>query len=162
MICELCSKKNATVHLTEIIQNQKKELHLCDVCARQQGVVHKPMTIHDLLGKLVAPKGSKESAKFEALTCDQCGLTYGEFRAKGRFGCSHDVDAFDEGLVPLLEKIHGSSRHTGRAPGRPSESVKIQEELAKLRRQLDEMKRKEDYEACAQIRDRISELESRS
>ena len=41
MICELCSKKNATVHLTEIVESQQKEVHLCQSCAHQQGLVQK-------------------------------------------------------------------------------------------------------------------------
>lgn len=162
MICELCSKKTATVHLTEIIKNQKKELHLCESCARRQGLVHKvTITINDLLNKLVVPKGTKESKKFEGLTCPQCGLSYGEFRSKGRFGCPHDVQAFDEGLAPLLEKIHGSSSHVGRVPGQASESVKLQENLSQLRRDLESMKKDENYEACAELRDKINELESK-
>lgn len=162
MRCELCNKKNATVHLTEIVQSQKKELHLCDVCARKQGIVQKiTASPFELLSKLAAPKQSKEGKQFAALTCDQCGLTYEEFRSRGRFGCSNDVKAFEPGLLPLLEKIHGATRHTGRVPGQASESVKIQEQLASLRRDLQESKRAEDYERCAQIRDQISELEEK-
>jgi protein arginine kinase activator len=162
MICELCKKKNATVHLTEAIKDQMKELHLCEVCARQQGLVHKfTLTINDLLQKLVPPKGPQESKKFEGLACPQCGLTYAEFRARGRFGCPHDVVAFEEGLEPLLEKIHGATRHVGRIPGQSSESVKLQERLAKLRRDLEEMKKQENYERCAELRDQINTLEEK-
>ena len=36
MQCDLCHKSNATVHLTEIIDEQMTELHLCDECARKE------------------------------------------------------------------------------------------------------------------------------
>ena len=37
MTCDICHKIEATVHLTEIIDNQITELHLCEECARQKG-----------------------------------------------------------------------------------------------------------------------------
>jgi len=30
MLCNICNKNQATVHLTEIVDNQMTELHLCD------------------------------------------------------------------------------------------------------------------------------------
>lgn len=162
MICELCSKKEATVHLTEIVNNAQKNLHLCKNCAQSQGLVHKPnITLNDLLNKLVQPKGTVEAKKFEALVCEECGLTYGEFRNRGRFGCPNDVVAFEKGLEPLLEKIHQATRHTGRAPGASTESVQMQERLARLRHDLDQMKKQENYERCAELRDEITTLEEK-
>jgi protein arginine kinase activator len=162
VICELCNKKNATVHLTEVQNNTKTELHLCDTCARQKGLVQKfNMTLNDLLNKLVQPKETPETKKYEGLVCDRCGMTYAEFRQRGRFGCPHDAVAFEKGLEPLLEKIHGATRHTGRVPGTSSESVKLQEQLMRLRRDLEEMKKQENYERCAELRDQISTLEEK-
>ncbi|GAI49395.1 unnamed protein product, partial [marine sediment metagenome] len=37
MSCDICHKNEASVHLTEIIDNQITELHLCEECARQKG-----------------------------------------------------------------------------------------------------------------------------
>ena len=41
MICQRCKKQPATVHLTEILQNEKRERHLCEDCAREEGVAVK-------------------------------------------------------------------------------------------------------------------------
>ena len=38
MKCQLCPKP-ATVHLTEILDGQKKELHLCQGCAESQQLI---------------------------------------------------------------------------------------------------------------------------
>ena len=38
MQCDVCSKKKATVHLTEIVDDQMSEMHLCEECARQKSV----------------------------------------------------------------------------------------------------------------------------
>ena len=37
MQCDICGKKEATVHLTEIINEQITKLHLCEECAKQKG-----------------------------------------------------------------------------------------------------------------------------
>jgi hypothetical protein len=37
MTCDLCSKNEATVHLSEVINDQTRELHLCEACAREKG-----------------------------------------------------------------------------------------------------------------------------
>ena len=39
IVCESCQEKLATVHLTEIVQKAKRELHLCEACAQERGVV---------------------------------------------------------------------------------------------------------------------------
>ena len=36
MLCDICGKKPATVHLTEIINGKVKEVHLCEECARKK------------------------------------------------------------------------------------------------------------------------------
>jgi protein arginine kinase activator len=47
------------------------------------------------------------------IVCPECGMTYQEFRIKGRFGCVKCYDAFESGLSPLLEKVHGATEHVG-------------------------------------------------
>ena len=36
MLCDVCHAKEATVHLTEIINNKITKLHLCEQCAREK------------------------------------------------------------------------------------------------------------------------------
>ena len=48
MKCESCNKKLATVHLTEIIENEKKERHFCEDCA-QNVTNHFPKAPHRLI-----------------------------------------------------------------------------------------------------------------
>ncbi len=37
MKCQLCNNNEATVHLTEIINNKVSKLHICEECAREKG-----------------------------------------------------------------------------------------------------------------------------
>ena len=35
MLCDHCHKNEATIHMTNIVNNQKTEQHLCGTCATQ-------------------------------------------------------------------------------------------------------------------------------
>ncbi len=92
------------------------------------------------------------------MRCDQCGMTYLEFRSHGRLGCSNDYEAFKSGLVSILEKIHGGTQHTGKAPKRLGGPAAEQTEVVQLRRELEQAVTVEDYERAAKLRDRLREL----
>jgi protein arginine kinase activator len=83
-----------------------------------------------------------------------------EFRNGGRLGCPHDYDAFREDLVPLLESVHGETKHAGKAPRSRPRATTTHHELAALRKKLTVAVRGEKYEEAAEIRDRIKTLES--
>ena len=68
-------------------------------------------------------------------------------------------EAFREDLAPLLENIHGDTRHCGKTPRRLPQTKQTQSELVQLRKQLTQAIHKEAYEEAAQIRDRIRKLE---
>jgi protein arginine kinase activator len=86
-------------------------------------------------------------------------LKFVEFRNTGRLGCPHDYDAFAEELTPLLENIHGDSRHAGKTPRRLPQTRHTQSELSRLRRELQSAVSQEAYEEAAKIRDQIRTLE---
>lgn len=164
MLCESCKKNNATVSLTEIKDSKTTVYQLCETCARSQGCPGKQNLLGDLLSGFVAKARSAEATVEKA--CEVCGMTYRGFRAKGRLGCPHCYELFEEELTPLLEKIHGSAHHIGKAPRQEqgeeqSESDVLQRhrELTRLRRELRDVVQEEDYERAAQIRDRIQVLE---
>jgi protein arginine kinase activator len=62
-------------------------------------------------------------------------------------------------LTPLLENIHGETRHCGKTPRRLPQNKQTQSELIQLRNRLKQAVTKEDYEEAARIRDRIRSLE---
>src|SRR5437762_8884713 len=78
MDCQSCHAKKATVHLTEIVGNkEKRELHLCESCAQQQGTTG--MEIMGLISSAFGPTG-KTGAGAEAVEtkCPNCGLAYSD------------------------------------------------------------------------------------
>lgn len=159
MKCQQCSEL-ATVHLTNIENNQKHEVHLCEKCAEAQQLVKKqelnlPAILHTLIGQHVGP-WTDELAR---LACPACGIRYMEFRAAGRLGCPHDYNVFRAGLEPLLTRIHRTCRHVGKRPAR-AVSVEDQAERVELRRRLQEAVEAEAYEEAARLRDLLRQKES--
>jgi protein arginine kinase activator len=160
MICGKCSKNHATVHVTEVVNNVKKESHLCEECARAAGGKF-TFSITDILANLIEPvKTPGKPAEAGAPRCPECGISYTEFKAKARLGCANDYEVFKSGLLPLLEKVHGAVQHAGKTPHTVESVVKKETELARLKRELESVIKSEDFEKAAQVRDRIRTLET--
>jgi len=160
ILCQECQKSIATVHLTEIKSGQRQEKHLCENCARNMDFQYKqPVTIQELLGTLLEKSGQKESSKTQT-PCPQCGITFAEFKNKGRLGCAYDYEFFGNEVENLLNKMHGSTRYVGKSPpGHNTEPIH-KNELMKLKTRLKRVVSAEEYEEAARIRDRIIELEA--
>ena len=172
MQCDLCGKKKATVHLTEIVDEQITEMHLCEECAREKSVqMEQQFGLADLLAGLA--DFGKQVKDFDkvALKCENCGLSYDDFKKFGRLGCSECYNAFNDNLSTLLKKIHGSNQHLGKMPPHQAQpaagaqATAVQQNpdtvitLKDLKAQLQEAISKEDFEKAAQLRDKIREYD---
>jgi protein arginine kinase activator len=158
--CQFCSKP-ATVHLTDVVNNQKRETHLCQACAEAQHLIkHKelnlPAILHSLIGQHLGP----QSDELSRLCCPACGIKYMEFRAQGRLGCPHDYEVFKGGLGMLLNRIHRSTHHVGKTPRRRGPTSERLVEIVQLRRQLQSAVDAEAYEEAARIRDLLRQKEA--
>ena len=165
MKCQICENP-ATVHLTEIVSKKKRKLHLCERCARERNLIADPpgaqqLDLKALLNLLMHPfpqagappaAGPADSiAQPVTEACAVCGLTLAEFKAEGRLGCPHDYEALRPALEPLLERIHRSTGHVGKAP----RAVRVRE----WRKQMHAAVAAEDYEEAARLRDLIRRQE---
>jgi protein arginine kinase activator len=161
MQCDVCGKKRATVHLTEIVDEQMTEMHLCEECAREKSVqMEQQFGLADLLAGLADfGKQIKDVEKIK-LKCPNCGMTYDDFRKLGRLGCGECYATFREQLASLLKKIHGSHQHLGKAPLTMAAPPKVSsEELDVLKAKLQNAIRQENFEEAAMLRDKIREFE---
>lgn len=163
MQCEICQKYDATIHLTEIVEGVRTEMHLCEHCAQNQGVVIKSqMPINELLGSLLASQSEKKlfGSQEKDLACPHCGFTLEQYRKQGLLGCPYDYEVFEKALTPLIEKAHdGKKMHRGKIPSKIPEDTKKQIELLNLRQQLDSAVKNEDYETAAKLRDKINQIQ---
>jgi protein arginine kinase activator len=152
VLCQVCSSP-ATVHLTDIINGQKKVRHLCKRCAEEQQLVQQEeLNLPAILQTLIGQHVGQMTDELARLACPTCGLRYMEFRHSGRLGCARDYEVFRVGLEPLLERIHRHQRHVGKVPRRLGDAAR-QDELLVLRRRLQEAIEGEAYEEAARLRD---------
>jgi len=160
MLCQHCKKQTATVHLTDLVKGEKRERHLCEECAGEEGVtVTQSVSINDVLNSFLASQSSVE--ELARIKCPSCGTTFVEFRNQGLLGCPEDYDVFGRALVSVIERAQdGQSRHTGKKPGQIVQLDPVQQERLRVQRDLREAVENEDYERAAQLRDRLGELKS--
>jgi len=157
--CDHCDNP-ATHHSVEIIKGKKIEKHLCEQHAVEAGLtikaVHTP--INELLTNFVKLH-TRSSSEFEEV-CQQCGLTFAQFREESLLGCPDCYEAFEKSLGPLLERAHeGGLQHLGKMPRRAGASQQRQQKLRQMRKRLSEAVESEDYEFAAQLRDDIRKFE---
>jgi len=165
MLCDICHKNPATVHLTEIIDNQMTELHLCEPCAQEKSAQREQQFgLSDLLAGMAefSKPQQKEAEPAVALKCPNCGMTYENFRKIGRLGCGECYNSLRRYLAPLLKRIHGSNQHLGKSPSRATRIIKKKMDLQELRNRLKTAIETEAFEEAAKIRDKIRELERKA
>lgn len=164
MQCQNCKKNEATVHLTEIHEGVRKEMHLCQLCAEEQGIAIKTnMPISELLSGLLASQPSEEELAdpFDSVaSCGNCGFTMEQFSKESVLGCPDDYEALEDELLPLIKKVHnGNSVHSGKIPKNTESHKKDELRIMALKKELDHAVMIEDYETAAELRDKIKELE---
>lgn len=163
MQCQVCQKSEATIHLTEITDGVRTEMHVCERCALEQGIAIKSQVpLNELLSGLLAAQPADEELfgdSEQKLSCPRCGFTLEQFRKAGLLGCPYDYEVFEKALLPLIERAHNNkTTHCGKVPSKTSTDTKKQIQLLTLREKLEAAVRSEDYEKAAELRDKIDEV----
>ena len=176
-ICQICKKAPATIHLTDIHNNVKKEVHICEACASEKGFnLHGAANLPHLLG-LAAKKQTPmsvspvQAAKIKAkppendLVCPRCGTTWGHFNERGRLGCPHDYETFDARLRPLIANQiaanvlkDSETFHIGKKPGPVKERDEFGPAIRNLEKSLRQAVAEENYETAARLKTELDEL----
>ena len=164
MLCEKCEEREATVHLTQVVDGAVEKLHLCEECAAKSGFdLEGPVSITDILLGMGGQEKPQEMAKPESdRVCLSCGLTRAEFKKRGRLGCPACYEAFAADLGPLLKAMHRSEQHIGKVPSKESVRVQITAQIAGLQKALDRAVLQEQFEEAARLRDEIQACRKRA
>ncbi len=157
--CDVCDQA-ATVHLTQIINNQIHKIDLCEQCAEQKGITDP--SGYSLADLLVKPDASGGVAEGVALSCAECGCTQREFKKTGRLGCSECYETFDGLVAPALSGMHRGEIHKGKVPQRAVAKKEFSDRLVHLEVDLKDAISSERYEDAARMRDEIIELKKTS
>ncbi len=161
MLCENCKTREATTHVKNRVNSKYSEYMLCDECARELGFssfvsdIHSDVaTFFDSLFSYALP------ARSSAVKCRKCGATYNDILEQRKIGCDECYDTFSSELSKIIKRVHGNSSYTGKVPKEFETQVKKENELKKMKEELDELVEKQAYEKAAELRDRIKELEA--
>jgi protein arginine kinase activator len=155
MTCQSCGDE-ASVHVTDQVDGQMREIHLCKPCARKAGlqVPRKPpnLGLDSVVQSLIVAHVGELVGELAERQCPFCGIKFMEFRTQGRLGCPHDYEVFGRGLWPVLRRFHAATRHVGKVPARRGVDPLP---LLRLRAELRDAVAREDYETAAELRDQL-------
>ena len=178
MMCQNCGKNEVTFKYTQVINGVKKEMNLCDNCARELGLkdinFSMPISFSSFLSDFFNDYSDNLLPSFigtQAKECSGCGTTFDDFINSGEFGCSDCYDIFEDRISPILKNLQGTNRHIGRGYREIESSVnnkekstkkveKKESKLEKLQKDLQKAIKDERYEEAAKIRDEIKAMET--
>ncbi|MCI9178285.1 MAG: hypothetical protein HFJ28_07085 [Clostridia bacterium] len=150
MLCQHCGKNEVNFRYTQIINGVKKEMALCDKCAKSLGLesldFNMPINFSSFLGDFFGGETADflpSFTKTQTLKCNHCKTTYDEFVETGKFGCSKCYDVFSEGLNNVLKNIQGSIAHIGRK-SRLSyvEKKQVSQDIQKAKKEVTKLEEK--------------------
>ncbi len=156
MICDVCKQNIASVHLTQIVNQETKKIDLCEPCSKEKGVDDPTgFSIADLLLGLGAAQELEQSTGGKQIKCPSCGFTQVDFKKAGRLGCSECYHHFNEGLETLLKTMHKGTRHIGKMPQFYRNTQDLTTKLVNLQKKLEKAIADEQFEKAASLRDEL-------
>lgn len=153
--------------MTKIINGNKTETKLCEVCAQEDnniGLAAAPNWMlqnifAELFNQSIGGHQQVNLSRTKPVQCEQCGFTDVDFSKVGKLGCPKCYEVFENKLDPVLRRVHGYPTHTGKIPSRTGGNLGIRREMEELKQKLQEAVANEEYEKAAEIRDKIRNLE---
>jgi protein arginine kinase activator len=159
MLCDICKKNVATVHLTQIIEGKTKKVDLCEACSKEKGVDDPTgCSLADLLLGLGAAQEMEQASAGGEVKCPNCGFTQADFKKAGRLGCAECYNVFSEGLETLLKTMHKGTRHVGKVPHAYKQTQDLSDKLKGLQKKLEKAIADEDFESAASLRDEVKAI----
>ena len=157
MLCERCTKNQATIHLTQVINGEKTEMSLCPECAKECGAFALSEVTSLFSGLL--DSGAERAHAASSLRCSRCGLDYGKFKQTGMLGCATCYKDFRRQLQPVLQRIHGRLQHEGHIPATAGEGLQLRRQIEAKRREMQSAIDQEEFERAAKLRDELRALQ---
>lgn len=166
MLCEKCKKNEAKINLVKMVNGEKYEIWLCENCARDISDIpflnsigkETEIQFQGILTGLLSNIGKVPTAEKE-IVCNNCGLTYEDFKKNGKLGCSNCYRVFSKALEPIIRSMQKGPKHIGKIPKINGKELAQRRTLKELKEELQRLIVSEEYESAAIVRDKIKELE---
>lgn len=166
MLCQNCSKREATTHIKRVVNGEATEAHLCQECAAKLGYDNIfdnfSLSLPDIFSSFFGDS-AMALAGTKTDRCEKCGCSFDDIIKTGMVGCADCYDRFFDKLTPSIQRIHGRTRHAGSVPtGTVTQQAKKEEttedKIAALEAEMKKAVDSQNFEQAAVIRDRIKEL----
>jgi protein arginine kinase activator len=162
MKCEICGLKDAVIHIRQIQKDLMHELHICEECAQEKGLIREEdseLPIANLLSGLLEGKDMTGAVEVKD-ACPRCGMKASEFRKQGKLGCPECFTAFEKDVRSIVSQMAARPRHSGKLPTALASEHASTAESESMREELKEAIEREDYELAARLRDKLREAEA--
>ena len=167
MICKICGTNNATMHIKSQINGEITEVDICNSCAAKLGygaiMNGVGFDINQMLSSLLSlsEKDHHNKIRGNEITCTKCGESFNDIINSGKAGCANCYVTFYDKLLPVLQRIHGKTQHSGKLPSSAGEAIKLKYSIEKLKKELNAAVEEQDFEKAASLRDEIKEINER-
>lgn len=162
MVCDLCKKNNAVIHIEKHSGENHSQMRICCECAGLEGLTPENLT-GETLQKLISGINLFQQGSSETV-CLDCGMTADSFRESGRLGCSSCFVYLKSVLDLTMWQKTPHFKHVGKTPFKfqaqaiEGKVVMPVEDLEMLEAKLFVCISEERFEDAAILRDRIVEV----
>ncbi len=168
MKCSFCKREDAIIHIHEYTEKGLNKINLCLNCAIKNGLnVSSVQELDKLFQNLVTNLAGSNSRFVEkpqklknpnlriSLSCPSCKTTIVDINDNLKLGCPTCYSMFEHIADLIIFKINGSLDYIGKLPvdlGRIKNDKAV---LHKLKIELKNYLKSEEYEKAALVRDKI-------
>ena len=179
MLCDICKKNEATIHIKEMHNNQWKSINLCAECAKlfeaNSGVpglditnmllnITKAAKKNSPAKKPQTPPAPETNSKEQLFHCPVCNWSQEDIRKNnGKLGCPACYKTFSTVLLQVLSDIQKGTVHTGKRLNTTENTDRslYNYKLSTLEKLLAGHIANEEYEDAAKVRDAIRDLKEK-
>lgn len=167
MLCQKCGKNQANTRVKTIVNGKLTEYSLCGECAAEMG--YGSFISHLNFGNILGSFFDDFKGVGDVERCPECGASFDEIMHSGNVGCGKCYQIFYNRLLPTIQRIHGTTAHKGKAPGKSALAIPEQkkqitvspiEPLEAKKLQLKSAIEEQRFEDAAKLRDEIKALEA--
>ncbi|MGP1576053.1 MAG: UvrB/UvrC motif-containing protein [Treponema sp.] len=167
MICDICGKRQASILIQQVRNNETQELSICKHCADQYELYadnhNMAISIEAIYEKIEASRqeestlaDSQDSHSF----CPSCGTPLLKIKKSHQIGCPFCFFYFQDTILKLMGEHITDIRYKGEMPPILEAYSDCRISLSQLKTELQYAVEHENYELAAYFRDKINEMEA--
>ena len=166
MLCDVCKQNNASVYITKVINGEKQEINMCEVCAKDADGINimsdlgimTDFNFSNILGGLMDYINNTTPVRSEEISCKSCGMTLREFKQTGVLGCADCYKNLQATVSTVVNRVQGKTEHKGKIPKKLGKEIINKKYILKLKEELQKAIVEENFEKAAELRDKIRSI----